>query len=132
MKDALNDVTWEQAIAKVESFNTIAALTFHINYYVRAVLKVLNGGPLDAHDKFSYDVPKITSDADWDALLKRFWEDADRFADAVERLPEEKLWETFVLEKYGNYYRNLLGIIEHSHYHLGQMVLIRKALMTDK
>jgi hypothetical protein len=30
--------------------------------------------------------------------------------------------------KYGNYYRNLHGIIEHTHYHLGQIVLIKKLL----
>lgn len=127
-QDALRGITWQQAIEKVETFNTIAALTFHVNYYVQAVLKVLSGGRLDAHDKFSYDVPMICSDADWDALLNKFWQDAEAFGFAVEDLPEERLWETFVLEKYGNYYRNLLGIIEHSHYHLGQIVLIKKLL----
>jgi hypothetical protein len=30
------------------------------------------------------------------------------------------------MEKYGNYYRNIHGIIEHIHYHLGQIVLIEK------
>ena len=38
------------------------------------------------------------------------------------------LWETFADEKYGHYYRNLHGIIEHTHYHLGQIVLIKKLL----
>jgi hypothetical protein len=43
-------------------------------------------------------------------------------------LPESKLAETFSDEKYGNYYRNIHGIIEHTHYHLGQIVLIKKIL----
>ncbi len=47
----------------------------------------------------------------------------------IEQLPESKLWETFSDEKYGNYYRNIHGIIEHSHYHLGQIVLIKKILL---
>ena len=41
LRDTLSDVGWEQATSRVASFNTIAALVYHINYYVDAVLKVL-------------------------------------------------------------------------------------------
>jgi len=47
----------------------------------------------------------------------------------IEQLPESQLWVTFSQEKYGNYYRNLHGIIEHIHYHLGQIVLIKKIIL---
>lgn len=46
----------------------------------------------------------------------------------LETLDEAKLFEDFADPKYGNYYRNLHGIIEHTHYHLGQIVLIKKLL----
>lgn len=128
LKDTLADVTWQQAIAKVYSFNTIAKLVFHTNYYVCAVSKVLQGGPLDAHDKYSFDHPPIQSQEDWEKMLNKIWSDAENFARLIEQFPEEKLWETFFEEKYGNYYRNLHGIIEHLHYHLGQIVLIKKML----
>ena len=36
------------------------------------------------------------------------------------------------MEKYGNYFRNLTGIIEHLHYHLGQIVLIKKLIAEGK
>jgi hypothetical protein len=129
LKDTLADVTWQQATAKVHSFNTIATLVFHTNYYVGAVTKVLQGGPLDAHDKYSFAHPPIQSQEDWEKMLNKVWADAENFARLIERLPEEKLWETFFEEKYGNYYRNLHGIIEHLHYHLGQIVLIKKMLV---
>ncbi len=128
LKDALAGVTWQQATTQVHGFNTIAALVFHINYYVSAVLKVLQGGPLDAHDKYSFDLPPITSADDWQKLLDKCWTEAEIFANAIEQLPESKLWEDFSDKKYGNYYRNLHGIIEHAHYHLGQIVLIKKML----
>jgi len=51
-----------------------------------------------------------------------------KLADLTEALPESRLQETFADEKYGNYYRNLHGLIEHTHYHLGQIVLIKKLL----
>lgn len=128
LKDSLSDVTREEAITKVHNLNTILALAYHINYYVSAVLKVLQGGELDAHDKYSYAHPEINSQSDWEALLNKLWTEAEAFATLVEQLPEEKLSAFFSQEKYGTYYRNLHGIIEHSHYHLGQIVVIKKML----
>lgn len=129
LKDHLADVTWQQATTKVNSLNTIAALVFHMNYYVSAIIMVLQGNPLNASDKYSFDCPPITSKEDWDQLLNKTWADAETFATLVEQLPESMLWETFADEKYGNYYRNLHGVIEHMHYHLGQIVLIKKLLL---
>ncbi len=129
LKDHLADVTWQQATTKIYSFNTIAILVYHMNYYVSAVLKVLQGAPLDAKDKYSFDHPPILSQEDWKKLLDKTWTDAENFASLVEELPENKLGETFSDEKYGNYYRNIHGIIEHIHYHLGQIVLIKKILL---
>lgn len=130
LKDHLSDVNWQQATKKVYSFNTIATLVFHTNYYVGAVTKVLQGGPLDAKDIYSFDHPPIHSQEDWEAMLNKTWADAETFARLIEQLPENKLGETFSEEKYGTYYRNLHGIIEHTHYHLGQIVLIKKILQS--
>lgn len=131
LKDNLEDVTWVQANSKITPLNSILALTYHIHYFVKVTLKVLEGGPLDAHDKFSFDHPKIESQTEWETFLDEVWRDANAFADRVEKLPDEKLWETFSEEKYGNYYRNIQGIIEHSHYHLGQIVVIKKMLSVE-
>jgi uncharacterized damage-inducible protein DinB len=128
LKETLADVTWQQATAKVDSLNTIAVLVFHINYYVGAVMGVLQGEPLTARDKYSFDLPPIQSEEDWKQLLNRTWQEAEAFASQIEQLPEGILGETFVDEKYGTYYRNLHGIIEHTHYHLGQIVLVKKRL----
>ena len=126
LKDTLWDISWQQATTRVYSLNTIAKLVYHINYYVAAVLQVLKGGSLDANDKFSFDLPPIESQEDWQKLLNKMWTDAKDFADMVEQLPDSKLGEIFTDEKYGTWYRNLIGIIEHTHYHLGQIVLIKK------
>ena len=111
--------------------NTIAALVYHINYYVAAVLPVLQGGSLNASDKYSFDLPPIQSEKGWEVLLNKFWHDAENFAKHVEQFPEEKLWDDFSEGKYGNYLRNIQGLIEHTHYHLGQIVLIKK-MLTDE
>lgn len=128
LRDTLKDITVEEALHQREGLNTIAMLAFHINYFVDAVLKVLEGGPLDAHDKFSFRHPPIDSAADWEMLLDKMWSDADRFAKLVEQLPEDRLHTDMADPKYGTWYRNLTGIIEHSHYHMGQIVILKKLL----
>jgi hypothetical protein len=128
LKNTLTDVTWQQAITKVHSFNTIVALVYHTNYFVVVVSKVLQGEPLTGSDKYSFDHPSIESRQDWEKLLDKIWADAENFANLIEQLPDSTLWEDFSDGKYGNYYRNIQGIIEHTHYHLGQIVLIKKLL----
>ncbi len=132
LRDSLADVNWQQANTRVYAFNTIGILVYHINYYISAVLKVLQGEQLNASDKLSFDLPPIQSEEDWKRLLDKTYTDAENFANLIEDLPESKLWENFTDEKYGSYYRNIQGIIEHTHYHLGQIVLIQKILQADK
>jgi hypothetical protein len=127
-KEQLNNLNWELANKKVGSLNTIALLTFHIHYYISGVLKVLEGGSLDINDKYSFDLKPITSQKEWETLLTQMWKDAERFAELIEQIPEEQLNAIFVDEKYGTYLRNIEGMIEHSYYHLGQIVLIKKLL----
>ncbi len=129
LKALLSDVTWKQATTKVGSFNTIAALAFHINYYVAGVVNVLEGGSLDIRDKYSFDFSPIESQEDWEKLLNKMWSDGEKFAKLVEQMPDEKLNEVFVDEKYGNYHVNIDVIIEHTYYHFGQIVLIKKMLL---
>jgi uncharacterized damage-inducible protein DinB len=128
LKDNLADISWRQATTQVHSFNTIATLVYHVNYYISAVLKVFQGEPLQASDKYSFDLPPILSKTDWENLLNKTFTDAETFTLLIEQLPEHMLWENFTDEKYGTYYRNIQGIIEHTHYHLGQIALIKKIL----
>lgn len=128
LRDNLADVTWQQATQQIYSLNTIATLVYHTHYYVHAVIKVFQGGELDAHDKLSFEHPPINSQEDWGNLLSKVWEDALTFETLLKKLPEEKLWENIAEEKYGIYYRNIHGIIEHTHYHLGQIAIIKKII----
>jgi hypothetical protein len=90
----------------------------------------LEGGPLDASDKYSFDLPPITSEAAWQALVSKALAEAEQLAEAIERLEETQLSQDFADPKYGSYHRNLLGVTEqvteHTHYHLGQISLLKK------
>lgn len=131
-KSQLEGLTWQQATTQIDSYNTIALLTFHINYYVKGVLQVFQGGSLDIKDKYSFDAPKITSDQDWNTLKNSLFTNAESFAKHVEQFSEEQLKSDFVKPTYGTYLRNIEGMIEHCYYHLGQISLVRKTLLATK
>ena len=128
--DQLSGLDWKIATTQHQSLNTIAALAQHIHYYINGITNVFKGGSLDIRDKYSFDFPPITSATQWQAFLTKFWNDAETFAQHIETMPEAQLHKKFVDVKYGTYYRNIDAMIEHSYYHLGQIVLIKKLLLT--
>ncbi len=131
-KDQLENLDWKISVSNIDSINTISILAQHVHYYVNGIKNVFNGGNLEIRDKYSFDFPEIKSQSEWKAFLTKFWEDAENLAEFIEQLPDEKLKQEFVDEKYGTYQRNIDGLIEHSYYHLGQIVLIKKILLTNK
>lgn len=130
-KDQLSGTTLEMATTKIGSLNTIAMLTFHIDYYIAGLINVFEGGDLEIRDKYSFDLPPIESQKQWEDLLNKLWRDAEKFAALLEQIPDSKMNEAFVDEKYGSYLRNIDGMIEHCYYHLGQIVLIKKLLANN-
>jgi len=131
LKTQLDDVSFEMAVTKYDSLNTIAMLAFHINYYLEGVMEVFKGGNLEIKDKYSYDLPPISSQAEWDAMRSKIYQNAENFVLLVEQMPLARLDEPFTDEKYGTYLRNLIGMLEHSYYHLGQIVLIKKLVLSQ-
>ncbi|UWY30402.1 DUF1572 domain-containing protein [Flavobacterium sp. TR2] len=127
-KDQLENLDWKIAVSPIQGLNTIAALAQHIHYYINGINQVFKGGTLDIKDKFSFDFPPIHSQEQWENFLTKFWNEAEEFASLVEQMSDSKLHENFVDVKYGTYKRNIEAMIEHSYYHLGQIVLIKKQL----
>lgn len=128
-KEQLLHLTWKQATHKIGSLNTIAALTYHINYYLTGILNVFDGGELEIHDKYSFDLPTIKSENDWQKLVNEFLTNSEKFANCVAQMPDGKLDTMFIDEKYGTYLRNIEAVLEHSYYHLGQISLIKKMIL---
>ena len=50
-KQEIQHTTWQQAIHKLGSLNSIAALVYHINYYLAGLLFALENGRLEISDQ---------------------------------------------------------------------------------
>lgn len=131
-KGQLASLDWKVATGEIAGLNTIAILAQHIHYYISGIKNVFQGGTLDIRDKYSFDFPPIQSQKEWEAFLSKFWNDSEEFALLIEQMEEDKLDQVFVEEKYGTYLRNIDAMIEHSYYHLGQIVLIKKLLINHQ
>ena len=73
----------------------------------------------------------VSTFLNWFKLIQTFLIEAQLFVNLVEALDDEKLNQPFVDQKYGSWLRNIEGVIEHSYYHLGQMVLINKLIQQN-
>lgn len=128
LKAQLDDVDFNMASTKYETLNSIALLAFHLNYYLEGLINVFKGGSLDIKDKYSFDMAPLSSQQEWDTMRHNIYRNAEYFVKLVEQMPASQLNDPFTDEKYGTYLRNLIGILEHSYYHLGQIVIIKKLL----
>lgn len=128
IKDQLEDVSWEEAKIEIQGLNSIALIVNHMTYYIPPISKVLKGEPLVAKDDESWIHPNFNNEEEWNKAKEALWIEAENFAKLIESLPDERLGVDFHDPKYGNYFRNLIGLIEHLHYHLGQIAIIKKII----
>ena len=131
-KQVLSDITLEEANAKIAPLNTIASIVYHLDYYVKIVLKRLNGEPEPSNQKNGFDIETLPSVESWNKLLNEFFDNAERMSAHVNLMNDDQLLHDFQEKKYGNNIFKIQGIIEHAYYHLGQIVLLKKFLRSTE
>lgn len=129
-KKELDSTSLDDVSIQIKTYNTVAVLAQHIHYYIAGVKQVFLGGELSISDKFSFDFEPMLSDEAWQNFLALFWKDTEELVNLIKTLTDEQLDAIFVKEAYGSYKRNIEALIEHSYYHLGQIVLQLKSEAT--
>lgn len=129
--EQLSRISYITATQKIGGLNTIAQLTFHINYFIEGVIPVFLGQSLEIRDKYSFDMPLINSEGAWKSMVNDLAMNTQKLAALIDSMDEAKLDEPFFDPKYGSYLRNIEGIIEHSYYHLGQISMLSKLIDID-
>lgn len=128
LKDTLADIEWQESKVSYQQSNTILALVYHIHYYIKVTMPVLDNQEFDAHDRYAFDHPEINSQDEWDSFIEHIFQFASIFADKVEQCSDAKIFSHMPEKKWGTLHKNIKGIVEHGYYHLGQIVLLKKLI----
>ncbi len=126
---SIKDIDWKQAQQQTEaSPNTIASLIHHLLYWNGIIMQRMKGETPVIPAENGYDVPFLNSDEEWNVLKEKTHQSFKTLAEAIKNFPEEKLTGNYSPAIPSTYYRNFQGIIEHAHYHLGQIVVLKNLI----
>lgn len=130
VKAVLDGISAEQAAARpLAQAHTIWELALHIEVYLTAALEPVAGKPLPHIYKTAEDwrTPPDTSPPAWQQTVAQLLRSGNVLADAIERLDPARLTHTVPNRDYDLYYL-LHGVVQHTLYHLGQIVMVKKVL----
>ncbi|RYE23733.1 MAG: DinB family protein [Sphingobacteriaceae bacterium] len=121
----LKDITFQQAVLLTPgSPNTIAALLHHLTYWNRVMVSRLNGTVVNVPEANGYDVPVLSAEQDWEDIKVDNLRSARELASAILSFQKQDLSKP-ILPGYPSAYKSLQGSVEHIHYHLGQIVILK-------
>ncbi len=130
--DVLKDVTTQEASTLTPaSRNTIEALLHHITYWNRIMVQRINGIKVEISESNGFKTLPLLTDADWNHLKEDNIASAHELSKAIMSVNERRLPQP-IIEDYSSTYKNLQGTVEHVHYHLGQIVLIKNLMRALK
>ena len=128
LTDVLQDVTLEEANFIPPSKNSIAMLANHLKFYNDIViLRLQNDTRPVNYETNGFDVPLLDNEKSWQHLKEDTFLSFIKLATEVEAMPEEKLFE-LTPSGSATFYKTLHGLVEHAHYHMGQMMIIKKLI----
>ena len=127
LMEKLHALPAEQAQKKIlPGWNSIWQIVRHLASWRMEVLRRVNGQVTTSPDHNYFEPLEDVSEEAWQETLGHLKESQDQWIRFLETFPEEDLEQIYP----GNqmtYYENILGIIQHDAYHLGQITLLAKA-----
>jgi len=128
MMSVLADVTAEEATTLTDaSPNTIEALVHHLSYWNRVMIQRIDGVAVEVPEDNGFNRSAELTDEAWQEVKRDNIASAYELSHAMMYITEPELPEPLI-PGYSSAYKNLQGAVEHVHYHLGQIVVIKKLL----
>ncbi len=124
VKDSLQGISFEHAIKQIGHTNSISLLVFHMDFYNMVVYNRMVGVTKHFEHEESLQV-EIANEVEWQQLQKTYFENVDKIHTAILNFDDARLFEEVTTN---TPYKNLHGLIEHIHYHLGQINLLKKLI----
>lgn len=127
-KEVLHDVNAEKAMQKVEGYaNSTWMLVAHITYWRTAVVNRLTGST-NPPPFADFLLPEICNEENWRQALHDFEAAYHLLRNAIHHFNEENLDKPSP-RKGQTFYELIMGCLQHDAYHLGQIMLLKKAVL---
>ena len=126
LKTTLKDVTYTEASQLTPaSANTIAGLVHHLAFWNRVMAQRSQGAKVEISESNGFDNSALADEAQWRGLKQDCFQSAQLLAEAIRKLSDVQLQQP-ILPAYPTAYKSLQGAVEHVHYHLGQIVILKQ------
>jgi uncharacterized damage-inducible protein DinB len=128
LMDTLKNLSPEQASKKISpQWNSIWEIVNHITSWRQNVLLRVQGKLIESPADNYFSAITDTSETAWIDTLQRLKDTQHQWTAFVENFNEDD-FENIYQPNGGSYYEHIHGIIQHDAYHLGQVVLLAKAV----
>jgi uncharacterized damage-inducible protein DinB len=128
LMEVLEGVTAKQAAAHpVAGAHSIWELTLHLWAWTGVEIDRLAGKPTEKPEAGDFPAVTDTSEKAWREALRKLEKVHRDLMAAVDRLPESRLEEKAPNRDHTIYFM-LLGQVQHTVYHAGQIAVLKKAL----
>ncbi|MBK9329214.1 MAG: DinB family protein [Sphingobacteriales bacterium] len=125
---ALRGITAEQAVRRLNANHlNIAELAAHLTCWNKVIARRLNGENYQPGKEEDFPVINLLLETEWEALKTAFME-SFVILETTLNSKEDNILNNPIFEGGTSAYRNLHGQISHLHYHMGQIVLLKKLL----
>jgi hypothetical protein len=131
VKDVLDGVTAQMAAARaIPEAHSIWELVHHITAWVDIVRREVMGETLDVTADINFPPVNDTSDGAWQQSLKQMEDAEAALRNLITSIPGSKLDEPAGPDGRYTVYLLLHGAVQHSLYHAGQIMLMKRSLTT--
>ena len=126
-KEVMHAVDAVQAIKRIDDkTNSIWLLTAHVIYWRTLVVNRL-AGTLDTPAFFDFDLPDEPNEENWRQTLHDFETTYHLLRNAINHFNADNLDKPSP-KKEQTFYELIIGCLQHDAYHLGQMMILKKAI----
>lgn len=124
----LADISYEEASQLTPaSANTIAGLLHHLIFWNHVMADRVRGVQVAIPESNGFENAPLEDVDQWHSLQVACFKSGKALAEVISKLTAEELQQP-ILSGYPTAYKSLQGCVEHVHYHLGQIVILKQLI----
>jgi hypothetical protein len=128
----LDQISFQEASQlTAASVNTISGLVHHLTFWNSVMLQRVQGIPVEIPLSNGFNNAALPDEQSWHILKQQCLQSARTLAYAISGLDIERLQQP-ILPGHPTAFKSLQGSVEHVHYHLGQIVIMKQLIQAKK